>query len=135
MKKKYQILTKTNVIVFAITFVLSTLVFLLLVFLKSNKLYDCLNYSFVIGIVLFLLSLFIIIVNFGMFDLIAVGFANLFSVIKKGGTKKYDGLYGYQEAKSDARKGNRFLFLPVLLTGSAFIILSIIMRIIWQNTL
>lgn len=135
MKKVSRVFNKTNAIALAVALVLSLAVFFGLYLFKSKELYDCINYSFLIGAVVFLLSLFILIVNLGMFDLMAVGFANLFSAMKKNGTKKYDGLFDYTEQKSAKRKGNRFIFLPVLVVGSAFIILSIILRTIWISTL
>lgn len=92
------------------------------------------NGSFVSGACLIGFSLLYIAGNFGTFDVISVGFANLFSVIKRNGSKKYDGIYGYEEVHKEKRLANRFKFFPILISGICWLIVSLSFYFIWHST-
>lgn len=88
---------------------------------------------FVACAVLIASSLIYLATNEGSFDVISVGFSNLFSTMKKNGSKKYDGLFEYREIKNAKRSEHRFSFLPILVSGVIYLIISIILFIIYKN--
>lgn len=103
---------------------------ILLIYVLIKQKWDLLNFTdgtFVASAILIAFGFMHIVLNMGTFDVIAVGFSNLFSVMKKDGSKKYDGIYGYQEAKEPKRKGTRFYFIPIVTAGFIFLIIAIIL--------
>lgn len=132
----YHFFNIPNLIVFIICLVLGGLFFVIYPLLNYEgfTIYNMMNGSFVSGACLIGFSLLYIAGNFGTFDVISVGFANLFSVIKKNGTKKYDGIYGYEEVHREKRLANRFKFFPILVAGIIYLIVSLILYFIWHST-
>ena len=116
---------------------LGSLIFVIYCVVKEGQfnLYNSTDGSFVAAAVLLCVSLLYLVLNHGTFDVIAVGFSNVFSFMKKDGAKKYDGLYEYAETKKEKRNKNRFVYLPMLLSGLVFLIIAIILRLMWSGNI
>lgn len=91
--------------------------------------------SFVAAAVLIGFGCLHISANVGTFDVITVGFINLFSSFKKNGTKKYDGIYEYQNVKEKSRVGKRFYFFPLISAGIIYLVLAIILFFLYKASL
>ena len=124
-----------SLIVFLVSLVLGILIFVLYCLIKSSfSLINCLDGMFVASAVILFLGFGQLILNQGTFDGIVVGFANLASVFKKNGSKRYDGIYEYQELKKEKRKGTRFRFIPTLTVGVILLIIAFILLAIFNNS-
>ncbi len=139
-KKKfsiYEILNLRNLIYFLVSIVCGIGIFVIFCLIKnvSFSLLNSCDGFFVGACVLIGVGILQLVVNQGTFDVIAVGFSNLFSVFKKDGTKKYDGIYGYQEAKQAKRKQNKYNRIPIAFAGLLLLIVALILRAIYQNSL
>lgn len=124
-----------NLIVLLVSLALGSLIFVIYCALKEGQfnIYNAADGSFVAATVLLCFSLMYVVLNHGTFDVIAVGFSNVFSFMKKDGTKKYDGLYEYSELKKEKRNKNRFVYLPILIGGLIFLIVAICLRLEWSQ--
>lgn len=139
-KKKfsiYEILNLRNFIYFLVSIVCGIGIFVIFCLIKnvSFSLLNSCDGFFVGACVLIGVGILQLVVNQGTLDVIAVGFSNLFSVFKKDGTKKYDGIYGYQEAKQAKRKQNKYNRIPIVFAGVLLLIVALILRAIYQNSL
>ena len=77
------------------------------------------------------LGLLVLASNQGTFDVISLGFSDLFNTIKKNGERKYDGLFDYREQRKQIRHSKRFSYLALELDGLIFLIISIISYFIY----
>lgn len=132
----YHFFNLPNTIIFLVSIVIAIVVTVLYAFCSHGQftLYNFTNGSFVSAAILIGSSLLYLAANHGTFDVINVGFINLFSVIKKNGTKKYDGIYGYQEAHEATRSSHRFRFFPILVAGILVLGVSLILYFVWRNS-
>lgn len=137
-KRKFnikEIFNIINLVIFLCSLVLGVLICIIYCFSGTYDLYRLVNGSFVASGVIIFLSLMVLILNQGTFDIIAVGFSNLMYSLKKGNSHKYDGVYGYEEMHATKRKNQRFMFLPILLAGIILLISAIIIYFIWKNSI
>lgn len=131
----YHFFNLSNLIILLVSLLIGAVVMILYVLFSHEQftLYNFVNGSFVSSAILIASSLLYLASLFGTFDVISVGFTNLISVIKKNGVKKYDGIYGYQEAHEAVRESHRFRFLPILVAGLLFLGVSLMLYFIWKN--
>ena len=86
---------------------------------------------FISGIIFVCLGLLFFIYNSGFFDIISYGFMRFFSMFKKNPREvKYETLYDYKVAKAEKPKAH---FLYLIIVGGAFILISIIFLILWDQ--
>lgn len=130
-----EIFNLKNLIIFLFCLLFGILIIIVYSVFTSFSLYDLTNGSFVSAAIVILLGLLELVLNQGTLDIIAVGFVNLFEVFKKDGTKKYDGLYGYQEAKKEKRHSDRFIFLAMEASGIIILIVALIIYFVWKASL
>ena len=133
MKKEY-IFTLRNLIALLVSLAIGALIYVFFSFYRGFTFYNSIDGFFVAGSVLVLGGLLFLAGNEGTFDVISVGFANLYSVFKRNGTKKYASLYDYREMKGEKRKGNRYILIPIELAGIVYLIVSIVLFIIYKQT-
>lgn len=136
-KRKFnirEIFSLDNLVVALISLVVGVLIFLIYFFSRNQLLIDACDGMFIASGVLICVGFLFLIMNQGTFDVIAVGFANLFSVFKKNGTKKYDGIYEYQNIKAEKRRSTRFRFLAILFVGLIFLIIALILWGVFNNS-
>lgn len=134
MKKKFnikEIFNWRNYLLFGISLLFLTGVFLLVFGLNGWSLYAGLNGSFVAGCLGIAFGAMSFVTNAGFFDVISVGFANLIAMFKKNPTKKYPGIYEYRELKTDKRRSNRFYWIWYLLSGIVFLIAAIVIYVMF----
>lgn len=139
-KKKfniYRIFNIKNLIILLVSLAIGGLIPVLFCLIKEGgfSLLNLVDGFFVSGALLIGIGLMVIVLNMGTFDIIAVGFSNLFSVTKKEGTKKYDGVYEYQTNKEAKRQSERFYFIPIVLIGLIYLIVSIILLQVFNSTI
>lgn len=135
-KKRFnikEIFSLDNLIVSLISLVVGIIIFLAYFLVRNMSLLDALDGTFISSGVLICVGFLFLIVNQGTFDGIVVGFSNLFSVFRKDGKKKYDGIFEYQEIKKDKRKGTRFRFLAIIFVGVIFLIISLILLAVFNS--
>ena len=75
------------------------------------------------------IAFFSILNLFGTFDLAEYGTISIVQSFKKDDIIQYKDLIDYKEKKSIKREKNRFIFLPYLIFGIIWIIISIVIRI------
>ena len=131
-KKKHRInihdiFSIDNLITLLVSIVIGIVIFCAYFFLRGMKFLDAVDGSFIASGILICVGFLFLIVNQGTFDGIVVGFSNLFSVFKKDGKKKYDGIFEYEQIKAEKRKGTRYRFLAIILSGLIFLIISLIL--------
>ena len=86
------------------------------------------NGFFIAGATMILFGALDVCVNFGALDIFSYMFVNH----KKEENKTF---YDYCETKKEKRKKTRLSFLPYIIVGGVFIIVSIILLIIFNNTI
>lgn len=125
-----------NLIIFSVSmFIGAIIIILFCVFRQEFNLLNANDGSFVACAILIAFGCLHITLNMGTFDVVAVGFANLFSVFKKNGSKKYDGVYEYQLVKEEKRNSTRFYFFPILIAGLIYLLLAFILFTLYKNSL
>lgn len=137
---KKKILTKLfnikNLIIFLCSLFFGILVVVLFCLFRGGfNLLNSNDGSFVAAAILIGFGCFHISANVGTFDVITVGFINLFSSFKKNGTKKYDGIYEYQTVKEKSRSGKRFYFFPLISAGIVYLLIAIILFFLYKASL
>ncbi len=106
-----------NLVHFLVSLVIAILFNVIYLWITDFTILNFIDSTFVSGLIMIGIGFLSIASNDGLFDSIIVGFANLFEVFKKNGTKKYDGLYEYREIKKEKRRAKRFTFLCYILSG------------------
>lgn len=112
-----------------IAFVLTLYIF------KGMNLVDGLDACFATFWIFFGVGSWSIIVNYGTFDALCYSFANMVSTWHKDGQKKYKDLIDYKEIKQPKRKQKRFKFVDYYIVSAVFLITSIVLLIIYENSL
>lgn len=133
MKKEY-IFTLKNLIILLVSLSIGALIYVLFSLYKGFTFYNAIDGFFVAGSVLVLGGLLFLAGNEGTFDVFSVGFANLFATAKKNGTKKYDSLYDYREMKLEKRKGNRYILIPIEISGVLYLIVAVVLFIMYKQS-
>lgn len=137
-KKRFsikEIFNLRNLIILLVSLLIETLIVILYGTYTDFTLYNLINGFFIAGAVLVFLGLMVLVLNQGTFDIIAVGFSNLFYSLKEGNAHKYDGVYGYQEIKKDKRYQVRFSFLSYCFAGIIFLLIAIILYFVWKSSI
>lgn len=134
---KTRIFNLQNLIIFLVSLVVGILIFVFYCLCCEDQftLYNSVNGLFVAAAILLFIGLGDITLNMGTFDIVAVGFANLYSAFKKDGKKRYDGVYEYQQKKEVKRKSTRFRFLSFLIAGIILLIISLILWGFWYKSI
>ena len=78
------------------------------------------------GVVTIFIGLLVLLSNLGAFDM----FSYAFSRVSRSNRERYHDLYEYSEDKRIKRSSNRYVFMPYLVVGALFILVSIILFII-----
>lgn len=78
------------------------------------------------GVFTIFIGLLVLLSNFGAFDM----FSYAFSRVSRSNRERYHDLYEYSEDKRIKRSSNRYVFMPYLVVGALFILVSIILFII-----
>ena len=136
MKNKFSykdIFNIKNLILFIISLVIGIIIFLLVYALHDYVYMYAMDGLFAGGAALVGIGLLALASNQGTFDIIVVGFANLFAISKKQGKKKYDGLYDYQTIKAQDRTDARFQWLVYVTAGVIYLIIAGIMLAEFYN--
>ncbi len=116
-----------NLLRFIVSLVILTLVFILIAWSYEWKAVAIIDGTFVSGAIGIGIGILSFVTNQGTFDVFTVGFANLASVMKKDGRKRYDGLFEYRNIKESKRKTGRFNALVYFTAGLIYMILAIIL--------
>ena len=107
---------------------------LLYYFLYSSTFTALSDVTLAVFIVYFTIGSFIILVNFGTFDIISYGMSNIFANFgKKDVQRKYADVIDYRDKKADKRKANKFLFIPWYIASFVYLIVCIITFILYKN--
>lgn len=125
----------TNLICFVASLIIGGLIYVIFCLCKDFSLYNSLDGMFVATSVIIFIGLFDLILNKGTFDVIAVGFSNFGRMFKKDPTKKYDGIYEYQELKKKKRLKYRFRFLSFLIAGIILLTITLVLYSQYYNSL
>ncbi|MBR1581453.1 MAG: DUF3899 domain-containing protein [Bacilli bacterium] len=108
--------------------------FLLYYFLVNKTVAGLADIGFGIFAVYFGVGTFIILSNFGAFDLIGYASANLVRNIgKKDPVRKYNDVIEYRDSKAERRRKNKFLFIPWYIASLIYLIIAIICTVIFNN--
>lgn len=129
---KEKIFNLKNLIIFLISLIVGLIISLFYLLFYSFSLYYFMNAAFISAAVLIAAALLYLVSLQGLFDVFVVGFSNLREVFKKNGTKRYDGLFEYQEIKKEKRKSNAFSWIPILFSGVIYLIISLILYAIFK---
>ncbi len=107
--------------------ILGVSVFLAIYFTRTEDPFRAVNSCFIPGVILIGFSLFSLIIKTGFFDFASYGITSAFYALRKGEEKAYEDLVDYKEKKKVIRKENTYTFLPYLLTGIVFLMVSLIL--------
>ena len=114
---------------YSLALLLSLSIFLGIFFTSDKSLTSICDACFVPGVVMLAIAFFSILNLFGTFDLAEYGTISIVQSFKKDDIIQYKDLIDYKEKKSIKREKNRFIFLPYLIFGIIWIIISIVIRI------
>ena len=135
MKKLLLFFKKNLSLVLISTFsslLIGGIIFTVYFLLSDHGLSAACNGCFIAGMVLIFVALLVIITRLGSFDIFAFGFYQLgsamFSKNVKG--KKYEDYIDYQKKKREQRKEKPLYQYFIIFSGSLFVIVGIIIRII-----
>lgn len=134
-KKKfsiYEIFNFKNLIIFLISLFVGLVISVVYGIIRAFEFIYVVDGFFLGSCVVIFVGLFDLILNQGTFDVVAVGFSNLYAVTKKNGTKKYDGIYEYAETKRAKRQESRFRFLAIVGAGIVLLIVTFILYLIFN---
>lgn len=112
---------------YIVSFVLSTCITVAYLFSTNFKILKCYADGMLAGgafSVLF--GLLVLVIYLGAFDTFAYGFKRIFN--RTNG--KYNDLVEYENVMKEKRSKNKFIFVPYLVVGVLFILVSIILFII-----
>lgn len=121
---------------FILRIIISSIIFLVaflsIYFSYQRSLVSIINGFFVPGSILVGLGIFSILNYFGFFDFASYGFISVIQALKKGSVREYEDLIDYKTKKNIKRKDNKFSFLPYMISGAVFILISIIIKVIYK---
>ena len=121
---------------FILRIIISSIIFLVaflsIYFSYQRSLVSIINGFFVPGSILVGLGIFSILNYFGFFDFASYGFISVIQALKKGSVRAYEDLIDYKTKKNIKRKDNKFSFLPYMISGAVFILISIIIKVIYK---
>lgn len=121
---------------FILRIIISSIIFLVaflsIYFSYQRSLVAIINGFFVPGSILVGLGIFSILNYFGFFDFASYGFISVIQALKKGSVREYEDLIDYKTKKNIKRKDNKFSFLPYMISGAVFILISIIIKVIYK---
>jgi len=127
------IFSKRNLFVGGLVLVLGFVAFFIFFYANGTNLYNAIDSSSKVFLILFFVGGLVFVIECGMFDVVSVGFANIFA-IRKGEGKRYASLYDYKEVKRIKRSSDIYLVFPFLLDGILFGLAAFIMFLVWKNT-
>lgn len=84
------------------------------------------NACFIVGFIMFLVGCLSIVASLGAFDIFSYQFKR-----KGSGENKYT-LYDHQQKRMEKSKNNRYSFVPYMVVGGFFVIVSLILSIIYS---
>lgn len=117
---------------YLLIFILTSIVCLLISFIKNFTLIGFVDAFFISGTITFVIGLLSLLSYFGAFDTFAYSFTYIKNSYSKTNNKNND-FYNYKQMKIMKRKKENFSFTPYLIVGLIFIIISIILLIIFKN--
>lgn len=117
---------------YLIIFILTSIICLLISFIKKFTLIGFVDAFFISGTITFVGGLLFLLSYFGAFDTFAYSFSYIKNSYLKTNNKNND-FYNYKQTKILKRKKENFSFTPYLIIGLIFIIISIILLIIFKN--
>lgn len=89
---------------------------------------------FFAGVIDIAILLFMIIERSGAFDVFNFQFYRFFESFRPDGLKKWDTAYDYKEERAGKRKRTKLFYLPYLVIGGVFLLVSIVLLIVVEIT-
>lgn len=117
---------------YLIIFILTSIVCLLISFIKNFTLIGFVDAFFISGTITFVIGLLSLLSYFGAFDTFAYSFSYVKNSYSKSNNKNID-FYNYKQNKILKREKSNFSFTPYLIIGFVFLIISVVLLIVFKN--
>ena len=126
---------KINLLVFLISLIVETAIFLLFFFLRGKTLTEAINGTAVGGVTVFFLGLLALVAHLGAFDTFAFGFKQLGGMLFSKDPRKAGTYSDYREEKRIKRDNSTYSFMAMLIAGLIFFIAAGILEIIYHSSM
>ena len=135
-KERFIKYRKANLITLFISIVIGTGIFLLFYFTQGGNLYASVNAALITAGILLGVGGLIWVTFQGLFDMVSYGFRQLgHSMFNRHNPAKYDDFPDYKHQMNVKRSDTPDIYLPILVVGVAYLIATIVFRIIMAGTM